>query len=288
MSIVVLGSSGQLATHLRQLLPDAQFWGRGTVDLAQLHVLQDRLRSTRPRAVINAAAYTAVDAAQGDTDAAWRINAEAPGVAARAAAAVGASFVQISTDYVFDGRADSPYQPDAAVNPLGVYGASKLGGELAVRTLCPRHWILRTSWVFSEFGANFVKTVLRLAGSGKPMRIVADQQGQPTYAGDLAAAIAALDVTAAEPSLPFGTYHATGGPVVSWHGFAERIVELAVERGLLEQTVPVQPITTAEFGAPAPRPLFGVLAPSAALEAHGGSFDWQRGLRDVLVRMRES
>jgi len=259
-------------------------------DTGRLHAA---LLDTAPRAIINAAAYTAVDRAEQEPELAWRLNAEAPAAAARAAATFGATLVQVSTDYVFDGRATSPYPEDAAFNPLGVYGASKLGGELAVRALCPRHWILRTSWVFSEHGANFVKTVLRLAAGGGPLRIVADQQGQPTYAGDLAALIGALtgpmDGSAAEPPLPFGTYHATGGPIVSWHGFAARIVERAAKIGLLEDAVRVDAIGTDDYPTPAKRPAYGALRPSDALaDRLGVHFAWQAGLDTALAALAQA
>jgi dTDP-4-dehydrorhamnose reductase len=287
MSIVVLGARGQLARHLRRVMPEAAYWGRETLDIADLGALEDGLVQARPRAIINAAAYTAVDAAEHDRDAAWRLNAEAPAAIARFAEAAGATLVQVSTDYVFDGRAERPYAADAPVNPLSVYGASKLAGELAVRDLCTRHWVLRTSWLFGELGASFVGAVLRLARSGEPMRVVADQIGRPTYAGDLAAVIAALDLTAASPRLPYGIYHATGGPIVSRHAFAERIVERACALGVLERAVPVGQITSAAFGAAAPRPLYSVLEESREIgESCDVRFDWEAGLDTTLAAMR--
>ncbi len=285
MGILVLGASGQLARQLRELMPDADFRGRDMLDLADIEALEAALVAARPRAIINTAAYTAVDAAERDATAAWRLNAEAPAAIARAAAAVDAALVQISSDHVFDGWAAVPYPVDAPVNPLSVYGASKLAGELAVRHLCPRHWILRTSWLFSAFGSNFVKTVLRLAVSGRPLRIVADQFGRPTYAGHLAELIAAIDVASPSPRLAHGVYHATGGPIVSWHEFAVRIVEESLSLGLLDGAVRVDAITTAEFRAAARRPPFGALAPSEELQGRFGmTFQWPLGLRKTLMR----
>ena len=287
MTIVVLGSSGQLASHLRQQLPAAIFWGRNTVDMADSQGLYDALLSEAPRAIINAAAYTAVDKAEQEPEAAWRLNVEAPAAAARAATAIGASLVHVSTDYVFDGRAGEAYREDAPVNPLNVYGASKLAGELAVRTLCARHWILRTSWVFSEFGANFVKTVLRLAAGTGPLRIVSDQWGCPTYAGDLAELIGAMASTTESPRLPYGTYHATGGPAVTWHAFAERIIEQADRQGILPHAPNVKAISTEEYPTPAARPRWSVLDPSAALHDRlGARFDWQAGLDKMLAALQ--
>ena len=281
MSVVVLGSSGQLARHLRTVLPDADFWGRDTHDMNDVPALESALTQAAPRVIVNAAAWTAVD------------RAESEPAAARAAENTGVSLVHISTDYVFDGRAADPYAADAPVNPLNVYGASKLGGELAVRSLCRRHWILRTSWVFSEFGQNFVKTILRLAGSGGPLRIVADQFGQPTYAGDLAALIGAVvrtsDPAAEPPEAGFGVYHATGGPAVSWHAFAEHIVAKAVEQGLLPAPATITPITTADYPTAAARPARGVLAPSEDLLAdHGANFNWLDGLDKALAGIRRT
>lgn len=287
MSIIVLGASGQLARHLAKVLPGADFWGRDTRDMNDLAGLEQALVEAAPRAIVNAAAWTAVDDAERNPAGAWRLNAEAPAAAARAATQCGATLTHFSTDYVFDGRSPIPYRESERPNPLSIYGASKLAGELAVRALCPRHWVLRTSWVFSEYGTNFVKTVLRLAGAGGPLRIVADQFGQPTWAGDLARLVVAMDVAADSPRLPCGLYHATGGPVVNWHAFAERIVAAAVAGGLLAAPVEVRAITTTEYPTPARRPGYGVLAPSAALgERLGLRFDWQGGLETTLAALR--
>ncbi len=163
MTVLVLGSSGQVARHLRELWPEALFWGRNTLDISDTANLERAILAASPDAVINAAAYTAVDRAETEAQAAWRLNAEAPAAAARAAEALGIPLVHLSTDYVFDGEADVPYAVGAATRPLSTYGRTKLGGELAVASICSRHWILRTSWVFSETGANFVHTMLRLA-----------------------------------------------------------------------------------------------------------------------------
>jgi dTDP-4-dehydrorhamnose reductase len=288
MSIIVLGANGQLARHLRGTAPSAVFWGREILDISDAGALEARLVEAAPSVIINAAAYTAVDRAESEPVEAWQLNAEAPAAAARAARRLDAALVHVSTDYVFDGSADSPYTEDASTHPLGVYGASKLAGELAVRTICPRHWILRTSWVFSEHGHNFVKTVLRLAGSGNPLRIVADQLGRPTYAGHLAELIATLAPAGDSPRLPCGTWHATGGEIVSWHGFAERIVQRAANLGLLAEAPEVIPITTTDYPTPARRPPYSVLAPSAGIAAlEVVKFDWNAGLDRALAALAE-
>jgi dTDP-4-dehydrorhamnose reductase len=289
MSIIVLGANGQLARHLLGTVPGAVFWGRETLDISDAGALEARLVEAKPRAIINSAAYTAVDRAESEPVEAWRVNAEAPAAAARAARRLDAALVHVSTDYVFDGESDRPYTVDAKTRPLGVYGASKLAGELAVRTLCPQHWILRTSWVFSEHGHNFMKTVLRLARSGNPLRIVADQLGRPTYAGHIAALIAALEPAGDSPRLPYGTWHATGGEVTSWHGFAQRVVNQAVARGMLEETPQVIAISTSEYPTPARRPAYSVLEPSAEIAMLGAvEFDWNEGIARVLAALAET
>jgi dTDP-4-dehydrorhamnose reductase len=243
------------------------------------------IEAMRPSAIVNAAGYTAVDKAESEPGLAWRINAESVAAAAVAATALDVPFVHVSTDYVFDGRKASDYVENDATNPLGVYGATKLAGELAARTLCKKSWILRASWVFSEHGANFVKTMLRLASTRDELRVVADQRGRPTYAGDLAAVIAEL---VRRPGLlRFGTFHAVGGPVVSWHEFAELIVERAFERGMIGKRVPVRPITTAEYPTPARRPANSALEPSTELaQAAGLAMDWKTGLTIALMKLR--
>jgi len=157
MTVLVLGSAGQLARHLRELWPQATFWGRDSLDLSRPETVLGHVCSLRPSTIVNAAAYTAVDRAEAEPDLAWRINSEAAAALARAARALDVPLVHVSTDYVFDGRAARPYVESDAVAPLNVYGRSKLGGELAVAALCSRYWILRSSWVFSEYGSNFVR-----------------------------------------------------------------------------------------------------------------------------------
>lgn len=283
MTVLVIGSTGQLAQHLRELLPTATLWSRAEADLSQPETLERKVLDASPTFVINAAAYTAVDRAESDADTAWRVNADAPAALARASAKLDVPLVHVSTDYVFSGQSDRPYDESDLVGPLGVYGASKLGGELAVRTLHRKHWILRTSWVFSEFGANFVKTMLRLAREREELKIVADQRGRPTYAGDLADAIAAL---AREPdAVPFGIHHATGGSALSWHEFAVQIIGRAHERGLIAKHPLIHPIPTSAYPTPAKRPLNSVLNPSAAL-SRVARFDWDSGLNRTLAKLK--
>ncbi len=284
MKVLVLGKTGQLARHLAEEMPGATFWGRTMLDLSTSSI-KEQIESFKPTFIINAAAYTAVDKAESERMAAWAVNARASALIAEAANALGAPLVHLSTDYVFDGSKKEPYTPDDPTCPISVYGATKLAGELAVRTLCEHSWILRTSWVFSEYGHNFVNTILRLAATRDSLRVVADQFGTPTYAKDIARTIAGLVGTATpESPLEFGTYHATGGRPVSWHEFATRIVTSAHTLGRLPKSVPVAPISAAEFPTPARRPPNAVLLASTPLtNAAGTVFDWEEGLETALL-----
>ena len=284
--VLVVGRTGQLARHLQLLLPAATYWDRSQADLSHPERLQAQIESCSPTIIINAAAHTAVDKAESERDLAWRVNAEAPAAMARAAASCDAALVHVSTDYVFDGSRERAYLESDPVSPQSVYGATKLGGELAVRTLAPRHWILRTSWVFSEYGNNFVKTMIRLGRERSELKVVNDQRGRPTYAGDLARLIVAL--TTNPGSVATGTYHA-GGPdhegneALTWCEFAAAIFEKAHARGLIAKQPALAGIPTSQYPTPARRPRNSVLEPNAAL--HSGAavaFDWRHGLDSVL------
>jgi dTDP-4-dehydrorhamnose reductase len=226
--------------------------------------------------VINAAAYTGVDRAEAEPDVALAINGQAPGIVAHACAARGLRFVHISTDYVFDGAATRPYVETDACNPINVYGATKRAGEVSV--LAAGGTVLRTSWVFSSVGANFVKTMLRLASEREELRVVADQHGCPTHAGDLARlCVEALRV-------PAGLYHACGDVPTTWHGFATEIVdgarryrELACQR--------VVPIATADYPTPAKRPASSILDTSKLRAAGIAPSPWRVGLSQTLQEL---
>jgi dTDP-4-dehydrorhamnose reductase len=286
MTTLVLGSTGQLAAHLRAVWPKAQFWSRADADLAAPSALRLKIESARPTAIVIAAAYTAVDKAESEPELAWRVNAEAPAEIARAAAALDVPLIHVSTDYVFNGLKPEPYVESDPVAPLNVYGRSKLGGELAVASIAKRYWILRTSWVFSEHGHNFVKTMLRLGRERDRLSVVADQIGRPTYAGDLARVIDAL-LAPAQTTVPHGLHHVGGGPVTSWHGFACSIFGEAVARGLLSRAPDVTAIPTSAYPTPAQRPLHSVLAPSPYLSPiNSGIVDWTRGLARCLDQIK--
>lgn len=286
MTPLILGRSGQVASHLREQMPDALFWGRDTLDLQDTASIEARIREAAPSCVVNAAAYTAVDKAESEPEAAWAVNASAVAAMSLAAKSLDVPLIHISTDYVFNGQKAEPYRVDDTTGPISAYGRTKLGGELAVATLAPKHWILRTSWVFSEHGANFVKTMLRLAEDRSELNIVADQHGVPSYAGDIAAVIGGLVDRGAELGVPWGTHHAVGGPATTWCEFAKAIFASAHRRGLLGQAVKVDPIATADYPTPARRPANSMLEAShEMLGTLGVTMDWQAGLERMLERI---
>jgi dTDP-4-dehydrorhamnose reductase len=290
VTVLVIGGNGQLGRHLRDELPRAQFWDRNVVDLSDTAELQAKLKNVSADAIIIAAAYTAVDKAETERDLAWRINAEAPAALGRAAAHLDVPLVHVSTDYVFDGTKAEGYLEADSTRPLNEYGRSKLGGEQAVAAACRKHWILRTSWVFSEHGHNFPKTMLRLARERDQLRIVADQRGQPTYAGDLARTIKALlEDSKEEPAIPWGLHHVGNGPAVSWKEFAATTVGRAVERGLLTRPPSITGIATSEYPTPAARPRNSVLQTRVANRKYvSDPFNWSRGLDRLLAAVMES
>lgn len=222
MNILVFGQTGQVARELA-LLPGTQCLGREGADLRDPAACAAAIRAHAPDAVINAAAYTAVDRAEQEEDIALTINAHAPAAMARACAGLGIPLVHISTDYVFAGGGDAPWVPDAPTAPLGAYGRSKLAGEHAVRAAGGPHAILRTSWVVSAHGTNFVKTMLRLGAEREALNIVADQIGGPTGAREIAKACHSIALQLVADPVKSGTYHFAGAPACSWADFARRI-----------------------------------------------------------------
>lgn len=292
--MLLLGANGQLGQELHRtlaplgsivvttrsgVLPDGS--GCDVADLdhpASLTALLDRVQ---PAVVVNAAAYTAVDRAEEDRDAAFRANAEAPGVLARWCARAGVPLVHYSTDYVFDGQGKRPYREDDATAPLGVYGASKLAGEDAVRAARGRHLIFRTAWVYASHSANFLRTMLRVGADRDVLRVVADQVGTPTPAALIA------DVTAQalqHDGALSGTWHLTATGETSWHGFAEAIFTEAVAAGVLPRAPKVEAITTAEYPTPAKRPAYSHLDVTKLERDFGLSLpSWQEGLKRVIA-----
>ncbi|SEB75972.1 dTDP-4-dehydrorhamnose reductase [Rhizobiales bacterium GAS188] len=290
VDILVTGGTGQLGLELQRFAwPDGvrlHAPGRETLDLASPDAIA-RLIAARPFAVvINAAAYTAVDKAESEVAAAWTLNALAPAVLAAETAKAKIPLLHVSTDYVFSGSKTRPYVEDDPVGPLGVYGASKEGGEQAVRSANPRSVIIRTAWVVSEHRANFVKTVLRLANERDRLTIVADQQGCPTSARDLASALAMIALRlASDPAAPLGTFHVTNAGETSWHGLACEVVRLAFE-GRRGAPI-VHAITTADYPTPARRPMNSRLANAKVAEAYGVALrPWQEAVAEIVSALR--
>jgi dTDP-4-dehydrorhamnose reductase len=284
-SICIVGAAGQLGRELvrpyETCATESAVLTQG-VDLPELDITQPdsvsaALERWRPRAVINAAAFTDVDACESQHEKAYAVNAVGPGNLAKACRVNGIKLVHVSTDYVFDGGQRTPYEPEDLPNPQSVYGKSKAEGEGRVREALPDHIIVRTSWLFGVHGKNFVKTILRMASERDELRVVADQTGRPTYAADLAAVLLAL----AQSDLT-GTYHFANAGVCSWHGFAGEIVRLW---GLVK---PVRPIDSEKLDRPAPRPAYSVLD-TQKLTDHTGIAPrpWQEALTECLRLLKE-
>ncbi|MDP5307125.1 dTDP-4-dehydrorhamnose reductase [Paracoccus spongiarum] len=281
--VLVFGKTGQVARELALLAPEAQFLGRDEADLADPEGCADALLRARPSLVINAAAYTAVDRAESEPDIARSVNALSPGAMARAAAALDVPFLHVSTDYVFDGSGTAPWIESAATAPLGVYGATKLAGEQAVAAARGRSVILRTSWVFSAHGANFVKTMLRLGAVRDEIAVVADQIGGPTPAAGIAATLLHIGRAMAEGRPAAAIYHYAGAPDASWADFAAAIFAQA---GLACR---VRPIPGADYPTPARRPQNSRLDCGAIARDFAVSRpDWRKGLADVLARLEQT
>jgi len=289
--ILLTGLNGQVGQELqRTLAPLGEVIGVGreTMDLAQATSIRQAISEARPDVIVNAAAYTAVDKAETETELAHSINGIAPQIMAEEAQRLGAALFHISTDYVFDGRKNTPYLEDDAPNPIGAYGKSKLVGEEGIRKTCDRYIILRTAWVYGTYGkSNFVKTMLRLFASRDEVRVVADQVGTPTWASDIASAIATLlpQLCPEQPqeSPLTGIYNFTNSGMSSWYDFAIAIFEEAEQLGFPLKVQRIVPITTSEYPTPAQRPAYSVLSGkkvSAALGTHPPY--WRDGLRQML------
>jgi dTDP-4-dehydrorhamnose reductase len=277
MSMLVFGTSGQVAQALRKLSPDAHFLSRADADLSDAAACAKMITEIRPRVVINAAAYTAVDRAESERELAFSINAAAPAAMAKACAQAGAALLHISTDYVFDGSGTTPWKPGDLTAPLNAYGESKLAGEEAIRASGAAHVILRTSWVFSATGSNFLKTMLRLGAERPELRVVADQKGGPTPAPAIAAALLAIAARFAAGPGVSGTHHFSGTPDTDWADFARAIFAAA---GL---QVKVHDIATQDYPTPARRPHNSRLDCSSLEQAYGIKRpDWSEAVREMV------
>ena len=293
MTVLLFGGNGQVGHELRRSLRalgdvvvttrSGQLPEGARCEVADFDCpdsLAALVQRVAPAIVVNAAAYTAVDKAEDDVDAAFRTNAEAPGVLARACALRDIPFVHYSTDYVFDGQGSRPYREDDPTAPLGVYGASKLAGEDAIRAAGGRHLILRTAWVYGQHGHNFMKTMLRLGAERDELRVVADQVGTPTPAALIADVTTELLGLRDAPSV---TFHLTPRGETSWHGFAEAILEEALALGLIPRAPKVIPIATSDYPTRARRPGYSRLDIGRLEQVLGRALpEWRTGLRQVL------
>lgn len=283
MRIAIIGGSGQLARALRA---EAEAQGldwvglaRPEIDLERPGTLAPALEKTKPRLVINAAAWTAVDQAETEDARAHVANAEAPGEMARWCAAAGAVLLHVSTDYVFDGKAPHPYPPDHPLAPVNAYGRSKAAGEALIRERLQHHLIVRTAWVYDGGGRNFLTTMLRLAGELDVVRVVADQTSAPTNAADLASGLIAMGrLVLAEPAdAIIGTFHLTNAGATSWYGFAEAIFAEWAARG--HRCPRLEAVTSDQWPTPARRPKYSVLDCTATEERFGIALPhWRDGL----------
>ncbi|OHC65147.1 MAG: dTDP-4-dehydrorhamnose reductase [Rhodocyclales bacterium GWA2_65_19] len=287
MKILLTGCTGQLGRELKRSLAslgELVACDRGQLDLAKPDALRDAVRAIAPAVIVNAAAYTAVDKAEAEPAMADAINATAPGILADEARRLGALLIHYSTDYVFDGAKRAPYTEDDNPAPLSAYGRSKRAGELAIAAAGSRHLILRTSWAYGLHGANFMKTMLRLARERSELCVVGDQIGAPTWTRHLA------DVTAlviARRDIPGGLYHLAAAGETSWHGYAEAIFAEARVVGLLERSPLVHRITSADYPLPAARPANSRLDCSRFRRDFGLALpDWRIGLIDCLADAR--
>ncbi len=282
--ILITGKNGQVGWELRRTLAplgDVVAFGRDDLDLGNPDAIRNRIRETRPDIVVNAAAYTAVDAAESDPETAMAVNGTAPGILAEEARKIGAVLVHYSTDYVFDGAAQAPYSENDPPNPMGAYGKSKLAGEKAVQNAGAPHLIFRTAWVYGGRGKNFFLTIQRLIGERTELKVVNDQFGAPTWSRMIAEATAQILIQCREVnpkgrmdlSSVSGIYHLTCGGQTTWYGFAEEIRSFAPAES---KTARILPIPTSDYPTPAKRPLNSVLSNNKLADTFGIRLpDWR-------------
>ena len=283
-TILVTGSNGQLGSELKELAPlhpnfHFVFLTRNELPLSNVAAIKDAVTAYNPQYVINCAAYTAVDKAESERDEAFTINAEAVGELAKVCAGIGARFIHISTDYVFDGNRKTPLKEDDSVCPINVYGESKLAGEVAALKNNPASIIIRTSWVYSYYGKNFVKTMMRLMAEKESISVVNDQWGSPTYAADLAKAILQMIESGAWHP---GVFHFSNEGVITWYDFAKEI------GAQLQTSFVIQTTTTADFPTPAKRPLYSVMDKSKISQLyHIKLRPWKESLQECLQKLKQ-
>lgn len=287
LKILITGQHGQISQELQQRLQDLGeliVLGRDQLDLADADLIRQQVRAHRPGLIINAAAHTAVDLAESEPDAAFAINAIAPGILAEEAKALGIPLIHYSTDYVFDGSKPAPYTENDTPNPLGVYGQSKLAGEQAIAAVGGQYLILRTSWVYSSHGKNFLLTMQRLLQEKPQMRIVADQIGAPTWAGTIANSTRVLiEQWLAGKAGAWGVYHLTAQGETSWFGFAAAIGEQLRAEG--KACAELEPIPSSAYPTPAQRPLNSRLDCTRLQQQwHVSQPQWQDALHECLAQ----
>lgn len=287
MKVLITGKDGQVGTSLVTLLnnlPEVTFLAlnRAELDITDAKQVNYVVKDFKPNIVINAAAYTAVDKAETEEKQASAINYTGPFNLAVAANNINACLLHISTDYVFSGDKQGLYNEAEPVNPQSIYGKTKFLGENAVAAECPSHIILRTAWVFSEYGNNFVKTMLRLAKTRETLSVVSDQFGGPTYAGDIAKTLITIAQAVHNGNTEFGVYHYSGFPQVSWQQFAAAIFDTALAQGLIKIPVKVNAITTQEYPTPAKRPFNSMLDTRKIANIFAVQpSDWQAALKNI-------
>lgn len=282
MKLLVFGRTGQVARELSHIVPNAIYLGRADVDLRVPDNCRAAIHAASPDAVINAAAWTAVDKAESEEEAAMVVNSLAPEAMAITCTDLGIPLIHISSDYVFDGTGAKPWKVEDRTSPLSAYGRTKLAGERAVLGAGDKHLVLRTSWVFSAYGSNFVKTMLRLGAERSSVRVVADQIGGPTPAADIATTLVKL-AAALQGGAAGGTQHYSGKPEVSWADFSRSIFEMA------KMQVTVEDINTVDYPTPARRPLNSRLDCSRLYADFSiARPDWRKGLAEVLADLKDT
>ena len=285
MKYLITGAGGQIGSRLTALLhgkADVFVADRRTLDITRRDDVLQAALAFRPDVIINAAAYTAVDDAEREPEAAFAVNAAGAAHLAQAAQTVGAAMVQISTDYVFDGRRAAPYRETDLPLPLNVYGQSKYAGEQAVQAACARHLIVRTAWVFGKHGGNFVKTLLRLGRRQHVLNVVDDQRGNPTYADDAAAALLHMAEQAVQGKATWGVYHFAGDTAVSRDEFARAVLVQAAAQGLLPRVPGVRPVSSRDYPSAAERPVDSRLDSRKVQAAFGiAPSNWRAALHDL-------
>lgn len=282
MTKVLITGNGQLAWELTKIKPesvDVSLLSRAELDITDRAACKKVLEAYKPDFLINAAAYTAVDKAESETEQAYLVNEQGASNLALACKAIDARLFHVSTDFVFDGAGSQPYTPESKPNPQGVYGASKLAGEEAALGCSSESVVVRTAWLYSEHGSNFVKTMLRLMAEKPQLGVIVDQVGTPTWARGLASVL----WSGIERNVPGGVYHWSDAGAASWYDFAIAIQDIGLELDLLPTAVPVNPIPSSAYPTPAKRPPYSVLDKSKTLEVFGvESVHWRRQLRSMM------